>query len=264
VVGLLGSVAARIVMFRRALTALSIAPYRGVLEIEPDVGSQPVIVAVDDDLANEWAVYFLRRHAILLLAYRGYMAQPHVVPVMDQAEPVDIRAVRYVLSDAQPPVHEAIWSRGPYTLWRIPPAGTAFLRNVANPNGLERMNGRSFFWIGGGETDLDLVATSAGEAELSGRFIRGPSLPGGTDRHLLVVSNSGTGRTFTVGEDGLRSLSVSVRAGENRIHIRALDRPSLMVTGAGDTRPMVVGVEGLSVSLEPSPPAYGRSAVHTP
>jgi hypothetical protein len=247
--GLLGSVVARIVMFHRALTAVSIEPYRRVLEIERVVGTQPVIVAVDDDLANQWAVYFLRSHSIHLIGYRGYMAMSHVVPVMEQAAPVDVGAARYVLTDAPPPTHEAVWSGGPYTLWRVPPAGAVFLKNIANPNGLERTNGRSFFWIGGGETEIDLIATSAGEAALSGRFVRGPSLPERAERRLLVGSTPGTDETLTIVQDGVQSLLSPVRAGDNRIHIRALDQPSVTVTGLGDTRPLLVGIEGLTVSL---------------
>jgi hypothetical protein len=264
VAGMLGSVVARIVLFHRVLTAVSIEPYRRVLEIERVVGSQPVIVAVDDDLANQWAVYFLRRHSIRLIGYRGYMAMSHVVPVMDQAAPVDVGAARYVLSDAQPPTHEAAWSNGPYTLWRIPPTGTAFLRDVANPNGLNRVNGRSFFWIGRSDTELDVVATSAGEAALVGRFVLGPSLPDRRGRRLLIGSIPGAERTFTIGEDDFRSLPVPVRAGDNHIHIRLLDQPDLMVTVAGDTRALLVGVEGLSVSLGPSQTVRDSSGLQTP
>jgi hypothetical protein len=260
VAGLVGSVAVRIVMYHRALADTSIEPYRSVLEIERLIGFQPVIVTVDNDLANQWAVYFLRREPILLFGYRGPMAMSHVAPLMELAAPVDVRAVRYVLSDAQPSTHEAVWSHGPYTLWRIPQDGAAFLRSVANPNGLERLNGRSFFWIGQGDTGLDVVATSTGEAVLAGHFIRGPSLPDRRDRHILVGAIPGGERTFTIEQDGFRSLSVPVRAGDNRIRIRPLDQPSLKATGAGDMRPLLVGVEGLSVSLIPSQAASTSSA----
>jgi hypothetical protein len=121
-------------MFSRNQPAAGVQPYRSVLDVERVAGSEPIAVAVNDDRANEWAVYFLRRHSILLLGYRGYMALPHVVPLMEQAAPVDVRALRYVLSDEQPGTHEIVWARGPYFLWRIPTARRRPERH--NPNGL--------------------------------------------------------------------------------------------------------------------------------
>jgi hypothetical protein len=206
-------------------------------------------VSVDDDLANEWAVYFLRGHPIQLLGYRGYMAAAHVAPLMEQAAPVDVRVVRYVLSDGPASAHDIVWAQGPYALWRIPPAGGVFLKAVANPDGLESMNGRPFFWIGGGDTELDLVATSAGEARLSGRFVRGPSLLEHADARLLISSTNGPDQTFTIAQDGVRSFLVPVGAGDNRIHIRSLDRPGVTAAPA-DTRPRLVGTEGLTVSRQ--------------
>ena len=239
----------RTVMFHRTQPATSIEPYRAVLAAEQVIGDDPIVVAVNDDLANQWAVYFMRRHSILLAGYRGYMAFPHVVPVMEQAATADVREVRYVLTDEESGAHEIVWARGPYVLWRVPATGAAFLRNVTNPNGLERMNGKSFFWIGQGDTTLDVVATSAGEATFSGRFLLGPSLPEVGARRLLLGSSGVTDQTFTVAREGHHSFALPVNAGSNRVSIRSLDRPSVAVTSNGDRRPLLVGVEGLSVSL---------------
>jgi hypothetical protein len=111
------------------------------------------------------------------------------------------------------------------------------------------MNGRSFYWIGGGNTELDVFATSAGQAVFSGRFIPGPSIPEGAERHLLVVEEGQLEKRVTVTHDGNRSFSFPVRAGENRISVRDLDRPSVASTAGNDTRQLLVGVEGLTVSL---------------
>jgi hypothetical protein len=59
----------------------------------------------------------------------------------------------------------------------------------------------------------------------------------------------------TIAEDGgNHSFSLPVRAGENRIHIHPLDRPDVGITGGNDARPfLLLGVQGLSVSLRPIP-----------
>jgi hypothetical protein len=252
---LLGAVAGRVVVFEESVPATSVQPYRSVLDVERVIGHEPLILAVDDDLANEWAVYFLRGHPIQLLGYRAYMAMPHVVPVMQQAAQVDLQSVKYVLSDEPLPfAPDIVWRQGPYTLWRIPSSGAAFLRSVTNPNGSEKLNGRSFYWIGGGDTELDVFATSGGEAVFSGRFIRGPSLPPDrAERRLLIGGAAGTEKAVTIAEDGNQSFSVPVNAGENRIHIRPLAPPDVRITGGNDAQPILLGVQGLSVSLRPIP-----------
>jgi hypothetical protein len=259
-VALFGSLVGRIVAFQSRPTGTSIRPYRNVLDLEHFIGREPLIVSVNDDVANEWAVYFLRAHPMQLLAYASYMAFPHVVQAMQQAAAPDLQAIKYVLSDeAQPFKPDIVWREPPYALWRIPPSGTAFLRQVINPNGAERMNGRSFYWIGRGDTELDVFATSAGQAVFSGRFIRGPSLPERTERRLLVGEAGLLEKPVTMTEDGDQSFSFPVHAGENRISVRALDRPSVAAAPGNDTRPLLLGVEGLNVSLRSVAPTEGIS-----
>jgi hypothetical protein len=205
-----------------------------------------------------------------LLAYRSYMALPHVVPVMQQAAAPDLQSIKYVLSDqmlgdeAQSFKPGIVWRQAPYALWRIPPSGTAFLRHVMNPNGAERMNGRSFYWIGGADTELDVFATSAGQAVFSGRFIRGPSLPERTERRLLVSEAGQLGKPVTMTEVGDQSFSFPVHAGENRISVRALDPPSVAAAPGHDSRLLLVGVEGLMVSLRSIAPSEVRPDTPAP
>ena len=121
--------AAREVAFRRAIVADSIEPYRTLVSLNHVLAPDPILMSVDDTLANEWAVYFLRDHLFRLVGYRSYMAQAHVVPSMDRSRAIDLGAVRYVLSDAaalddhQPADHDVAWADGPYALWRIPAHG---------------------------------------------------------------------------------------------------------------------------------------------
>ncbi len=176
------------------------------------------------------------------------MAQPHVKPLMDRAAPVDITTASYVLSDdGRAGGRDVVWQRDRFILWRIPPSGAAFIVGVANPNGTERLNGRSFYWIGQGETVVDVVATADGAAALSASFVGGPSLPNLPWRRLQVATAWGESRIFKITRNGLQSLIVPVRRGANRLVVRALDTPSAAIPG--DSRPLLVGMEGLTVSI---------------
>lgn len=104
--------------------ASSVAQFQQVNTIKTIVGTGPVEVLVDDWIANEWAVYYLRDSPIVLGAYRMYMAQAHVVPLMQRATPIDPNAIRYMLTDVhfEQEAHnqgwQKMWSGGPYTLWQ--------------------------------------------------------------------------------------------------------------------------------------------------
>ncbi|MEQ1908811.1 MAG: hypothetical protein ABMA15_08305 [Vicinamibacterales bacterium] len=245
--------AAREVAFRRAIVADSIEPYRTLVNIDHALGPEPILVSVDDTLANQWAVYFLRDRLFRLAGYRSYMAQPHVVPSMDRSRAVDLGAVRYVLSDAvaldnnSSDQHDIAWADGPYALWRIPAHGAVVVVSVSNPNGSEQVDGRSFYWIGEGDTSVDLLATSEGEAVISARFTRGPSLPGAAERRLALSANGGTPQLVTIDRDGEFALPVRVRRGENRVLVHPLDRPTAV--SPNDPRPLLVGVAGLRARM---------------
>lgn len=246
--GLAGTVAQRERAFHLTVAAGTIEPYRALLAADRITAREPILVSVDDVIANEWAVYFLRDHPIRLLGYRGYMAMSHVVPLMNRSTPVDLSAARYVLSDDRSSVQrDVVWAGGPYILWRIPASGAAVLGQVDNPNGAERMDGRSFYWIGSADTRVEVVATADGTIALTGRFVPGPSLPVTPERHILLSSPADGEHLFAINRDADQVIPVLVQRGENEITIRDLDQPTAMAPN--DPRPLLLGLEGLSVAM---------------
>ena len=240
-----GSFALRERAFHQRLDPRTVAPFRALTEAERLIGSAPILVSVDNDVANAWAVYFLRDHAIRLLDYRGYMAMPHVKPLMDRSAPVAITTGSYVLSDdGRADGRDVVWQNSRFVLWRFSTSGAPMLVGVANPNGSERLNGRSFYWIGQGETIIDVAATTDGAAVLSASFVRGPSLPNVPVRRIRIATATGESQTFTIARDGAQSLIVPVRRGMNRLVVRPLDTPTVLYP-----RPLLVGMEGLTVSI---------------
>jgi len=108
---------------------LTMAQFREVRAVKDVVGTSALIILVDDWLANEWAVYYLRDMPTRLAAYRMYMAQPHVVPGMRQAATIDPGTIRYVLTDASSSPLESSaqgwqkrWASQAYVLWQTPSA----------------------------------------------------------------------------------------------------------------------------------------------
>jgi hypothetical protein len=73
--------------------------FKEIRKIKEIVRDQPIYIGVEGDLANQWAVYFLRDHMIHLSPYRAYMAQSHVIPFMERSHTVDPSEIRLVLTD---------------------------------------------------------------------------------------------------------------------------------------------------------------------
>jgi hypothetical protein len=235
--------------------ARPMSDYRLLMGARRLTGGKPLLLAVDDWLAYEWAVYFLRDQPIYPLHYRGYLEMPKIENVIRRAVWPTLEDDCYVLTDASPaavvrrsPDWDLVWEKGPYRLWHHPRAGFALLQEIRNANGLEQLHSRPFFWMGQGDSSLTVLATREGVAELEATFLPGPSVPDSDDRCLAVITRAGGETTVTI-PAGLHRLLVPVKAGRNTIVLRCLDRPDGKPQANGDTRPLVVGVLDLRVNL---------------
>jgi hypothetical protein len=224
---------------------------RKVQEIKTFVGNEPVIINVNDDYANIWAVYYLRDMNTYLLDYKVYMAQAHVVPLMERSKAVDLTKTRYILIDDKGIPGSCSmnlqWTGGPYRLWEATKGNCVFASKPINPNGLEVWGGEEGFWMGKGNTELRLLSSYNGQALIQGYFSLGPSLPDKPSRHILISTDHGYETNVTIEKNGLQVYSIPVVVGINRITMKPLDEPSLSVLPNGDSRPLLVGVRGLGI-----------------
>jgi hypothetical protein len=232
----------------------TMADYRRVGTIEALKLPKKVLIAVDEYIANEWAVYFLRDMPVALGSYRMYMAFPHVRPFMERAPSVPTADIGYVLTDDQPQAvlrdlqaWSMVWSGGPYRLWSPKAETWSVLTDVTNPHGLEEVGGKPFFWMGPAPSVLDVVNSANGVLGLHATFIPGPSVAGRDSRRMLVTTTSGyTGEVVV--EHGDRFVDVPVRAGREQIRMTVLDIPTLPAPN-GDPRALLLGVQDLRVEL---------------
>ncbi|MCX5908570.1 MAG: hypothetical protein NTY64_15690 [Deltaproteobacteria bacterium] len=133
----------------------SIFQFKQVEKVKKIAQGQPILVGVEEDLTNEWAVYFLRDYPIHLAAYRVYMAQDHVIPYMKRARGVDLLAIRYVLTDEKKTEflrtgipYRRVWVGGPYSLWTPVPEEKPVIERCE--------------WVGFGTVDFMNLSEKAG------------------------------------------------------------------------------------------------------
>jgi hypothetical protein len=138
------------------------------------------------------------------------------------------------------------------------PVSSAIIEQIDNPNGLEHVGGEPFLWIGGRRPTRIVVRTDEdGELLLSGRFSFGPSRSNGAVRRLAVALNGGPPRIVTIAP-GQQAIPIFVRRGPTQLELTAVDAPQVATLPNGDTRPLIVGVSGLTVLLEAT--TAGRSS----
>jgi hypothetical protein len=235
---------------------VDLAQFRTLEQIKqlPDVPR--LVIGVDDWLANEWAVYFLRDMPIHLDDYRMYMAQPHVVPFMERAQNVPLETIRYILTDddfevvpGDASAWRLAWSGGPYRLWDTAGNLWARITKISNANGLEQLDGHQFFWIGHGDTTIEVATSEAGLLRIKATFVPGPSVPNQQQRSLLVTSSAGYSQQETF-NGGFQEIVLPVPAGATTITLRPLDQPMNASSASGDLRPLVLGVKAIAVQLD--------------
>ncbi len=213
------------------------------------------MIAVDEYIASEWAIYHLRSLPVRVASYRMYMSFPHIRPLMERAQAVPPAELGYVLTDDHPEATlrtmdewSLVWSGGPYRLWKPRHATWALVTGVTNPYGLEQVGGKPFFWLGPGPASIDVYSSADGVLTLEGGFIAGPSAAG-TSRRLQITTADGEARVVTVGV-GTRSIRIPVRAGHAQIRVAPLDAPTQPAPN-GDPRALLLGIQDLRAAVDP-------------
>ena len=225
-------------------------------DIKSFIGENSVIVSINDDYCNLWTVYYLRNMNIHLMDYHVYMADPNLDLLMSRSKWVDLSNARYVLTDNQKIMAagslEVIWRSELYHLLKLPTENWMIFGVPINPNGLEVWNGEQAFWMGQGETRLQLISSYNGQAFLKGIFFPGPSLPEKAGRDFLLSTDRGYQKKITIEKEGLQVYAIPIVTGINWVTMKPLDKPSIHILPNHDTRPLLIGVRGLSVMNEES------------
>lgn len=107
---------------KNTVTVKDITPLRKLINLDKIVNDKAILVDVKETVANEWAVYYLRKLPIQVKEYKGYMASSTFMPLMEKSKPVKTNGLAFLLTDnpSALPKQNLIWSSGPYYLWKLP------------------------------------------------------------------------------------------------------------------------------------------------
>jgi hypothetical protein len=221
--------------------ALEQDKYREALAISAIVADVPTLLSVRDDVANEWAVFYLSNPPLLIVPYRRYMAQAHVIPFMERARAVDPAAIRFVVTDRSDAIRaplsgaQRVWDGRAYSLWQIENTDWAVIADARNPNGIETGG----LWLGGPKTEFLTVAARSGPATFTAIVEPGPrAAPGTTQFHAFLEDASG--RRQIVLQSGKNQFPLNLAAGRGSFTLTIGEPTSGPIPGNGDIRPLIL------------------------
>ncbi|HET9315159.1 MAG TPA: hypothetical protein VFQ51_06190, partial [Vicinamibacteria bacterium] len=121
-----------------------------------------------------------------------------------------------------PPGARVLWEGDAYRLWTTRQRGPwATLVWADNPNGLERVEGERFAWLGDGDLRLLVLAGQPGTVRFTAQSWIGSA--GGTARHVRIRSSAGWDETVEL-LAGPGSFRVAVSSGIQEIRLTVLER----------------------------------------
>jgi hypothetical protein len=221
--------------------ALERSKYREALKIAVIVKDAPTLLSVRDDVANEWAVFYLSDPPLLIAPYRRYMAQAHVIPFMERAKAVDPSGIRYIVTDHSDTVRapltgaSRIWDGQAYSLWSVDDPNWAIIADIRTLNGIEPGE----LWLGGPKTEFLVVTARGGSAILTATVQPGPrAVPGTSQFHLAVEDAAGNHQTTL--QLGRNRFLVNLTAGRGAVAVTVEEPVTGSVPSNGNARPIVL------------------------
>lgn len=120
------------------------------------------------------------------------------------------------------------------------------LLGIEAPNGLERQEADTFFWLGGSAAIVRVASQARQEVDLAAIFVPGPSVGEAVATRRLRVRALGTTHDRVV-SNGPGTIRVTVDRGETVVSLEALDEQTIFIQPNGDTRPLILGIRGLRI-----------------
>jgi hypothetical protein len=242
----------KIMLLDRMVQPKTIQDYQGLRAVIPAGDNNGVALAVADDEANAWAVYFLCDNPLKILQLRHFMAQPYTRSFMDRSQLVAPADIRFVVSDAgsctgNETVQIMAAKAGRYCVLEVVKPDWFDLQAVHNPNGNEVFDGKPFYWLGKGETEISIVAAAVKAVTVEFDLELGPSLPESMPRRLRVSLGAEPVQELLIVRNGKIALTLRLQPGINKLVLTSPDQPTVARLPGGDRRPLILKLQNLQI-----------------
>lgn len=218
-------------------------------QLRPWLMGKSVVIVLENDFAHIWSTLMLRGVPLALGPPRTSFEMPHVRELIANAPPLP--AGQPNIQIGVPGLPGEILHTEHFALY---PGTRPLIEHIENPNGVERVEGRQFLWIGHEqETTIHLSAVLAGTYILTAPVVTfGPSAPSSSVRNLEITDALGT-RIETLTHEKM-SVRIKLTAGHNTLLLRCTDVATVHIQPNGDNRELLLGVTNLRIDeVAPSP-----------
>lgn len=223
--------------------------YRALAALEPVRSGTPVAIAVADNTAAQWAVYFLRDAHTKVVAFSGYLAAAPFKALVERSTPIAWNDLRLLLTDASDPgpvvesqPGQQVWRNGRYTLWDTRSSGWAVVWQV--DNGYPWAPNDHIVWIG--DKPVTIVATASGRGVATfhaGLSISQPLPETAPPIRLRAPERAGAGCEWGGTPQGF-TLTLELQEGVNTLVLEKTSPTGIAVLPTADQRhPFMVALD---------------------
>jgi hypothetical protein len=220
---------------------------RDVRGIEPLLHGTPLLVDLNNELDELWAVYYLRGLHLLPLGASSYLqsAGPWLAKGRDAR--LRINDCPYALVSGLRA--DALWHDARCSLIKN---SSAIITQIISPDGVDKAGTEWVRWVGRQTMTMTIVTPAAGAYDLRAkRFWFGPGMPESDKRTVQIVN--GSDQKIIVVDPQTRAIPLQLRQGVNQVELRCLNTPTVRVQANGDTRDLLLALVDPFVTSALSP-----------
>jgi hypothetical protein len=221
--------------------------YSELANLRDKVGNRPVLLICDQAFSQdyvfdqEWAVFFLRHVNLKVPKFFGYLGAELYEPLMQRAKSVSEPAAFMLVNKR---MEDAVWQNHRFSLLEL--GSQPILIGVQAPNGLEKLNGKPFVWLGNNATRFFIISKIAQTAIFSaGECLTDPSGPVDNDRQIRI---SADGNVWQTQVSGTLSIEVPLKPGLNFLDIACQDSSTGPEQSNGDATALPLGLWNYRIS----------------
>lgn len=210
---------------------------------------QPVTVNVSDATLNGWLMFLLRKYPIRLEQLNGYLAQSHVVPVMKRSKIPSLPSSFTLVGASDLGSGNPMWSNALFRLVKNDPNGSLLtVGKIEAPNGVEKMDGSTFFWLDKRAAHIDIQSSNKATALLKLVLIGGTSVADLAKPLEVSVSMKGAEiNRINLKAGQAHSVELPLEPGNNDISLSAKYDGPIAANPNGDQRTLLAGVKVVAV-----------------
>ena len=206
--------------------------------IENLVADKGISIDLLNSFDQMWACSILQKHPLVVSNRLGYLAMPHVQSWLEKAKPCRESVIEYSLEDKKQEV--ATWNNKRFSLIHLE---VPRIQEIQNPNGIETVEGKPFFWIGSSRpTSIKIFSPDLGQFYFAAEELwLGPSLPESKLRTICITDSNG--RHSQIVNCTNPKILFNLQKGFNNIEVYIKEKPTCRLQTNGDNRELMLGVK---------------------